>query len=167
MTTTPPTPRDAGSQLFNSYGPRSNDNLLLGYTMVAQDDPDDDYVLDNLLQRLRALQVLAGLARSRPPRRRTVCHVCAPGDIQCSQISFSLPSQSLVLGVQHVSHSRLALLLELGLADASKTVTLQQLLATCTFGPRRSLCTTNLEVCTLQSTVSQNAAQLRIMSPMM
>lgn len=72
----------AGSQLFNSYGPRSNDNLLLGYSMVAQDNPDDEYVLDNLLQRLRALQ--------------------------------------------HVSHSRLALLSDLGLADASTMVAVKR-----------------------------------------
>lgn len=47
----------AGSQLLNSYGPRSNDDLLLRYTMVAPDNPDDVYVVDNLLQRLCALQV--------------------------------------------------------------------------------------------------------------
>ncbi len=39
-------------------GPRSNDNLLQWYGFVAADNPDDDYVLDNLIQRLRALQVL-------------------------------------------------------------------------------------------------------------
>lgn len=55
----------AGSQLFNSYGPRSNDDLLLRYSFVAANNPDDVYVLDDLPQRLRVQQVAympAGLA---------------------------------------------------------------------------------------------------------
>lgn len=44
--------------MFCRPGPRSNDNLLQWYGFVAADNPDDDYVLDNLIQRLRALQVL-------------------------------------------------------------------------------------------------------------
>ena len=47
----------AGSQLFNSYGPRSNDDLLLRYSFVAASNPDDVYVLDDLPQRLRLQQV--------------------------------------------------------------------------------------------------------------
>jgi hypothetical protein len=47
----------AGSQLFNSYGPRSNDDLLLRYSFVAAHNPDDVYVLDDLPQRLRLQQV--------------------------------------------------------------------------------------------------------------
>lgn len=58
-------PASAGSQLFNSYGPRSNDDLLLRYSFVAVNNPDDVYVLDDLPQRLRVQQVAktpAGLA---------------------------------------------------------------------------------------------------------
>jgi hypothetical protein len=47
----------AGCQLFNSYGPRSNDDLLLRYSFVAANNPDDVYTLDDLPQRLRSHQV--------------------------------------------------------------------------------------------------------------
>ena len=47
----------AGSQLFNSYGPRSNDDLVLRYSFVASDNPDDVYLLDDLPHRLRLQQV--------------------------------------------------------------------------------------------------------------
>jgi hypothetical protein len=49
-------PVSTGSQLFNSYGPRSNDDLLLRYSFVAASNPDDVYVLDDLPQRLRLQQ---------------------------------------------------------------------------------------------------------------
>lgn len=39
------------------YGPRSNDDLLRRYVMLAPNNPDDIHMIDNLLQQLWVLQV--------------------------------------------------------------------------------------------------------------
>jgi hypothetical protein len=66
----------AGSQLFNTYGPRSNDNLLLRYMFVVGDNPDDVYILDDLPQRLRSQQVWMACHADLPAQ------ACMPGALQ-------------------------------------------------------------------------------------